>query len=128
MACFTRTYRRSYHIRCSKLYCKESTTLADRVKFLISKRAFFLIIVLVLVSPVFGVILADMVGYHEPLDLAAEALGLEDKNEEINWTPFIDYTVPGLPDPIGYVLAGFMGVVMVLALGMGMAKILSREK
>jgi len=98
------------------------------VKFLISKRAFFLIIVLVLVSPVFGVILADMVGYHEPLDLAAEALGLEDKNEEINWTPFIDYTVPGLPDPIGYVLAGFMGVVMVLALGMGMAKILSREK
>ena len=98
------------------------------MKFLISKRAFFLIIVLVLVSPVFGVILADMVGYHEPLDLAAEALGLEDKNEEINWTPFIDYTVPGLPDPIGYVLAGFMGVVMVLALGMGMAKILSREK
>lgn len=98
------------------------------MKLVISRRAFFLIVILVLVSPVFGVILADMVGYHEPLDLAAEALGLEDKNEEINWTPFIDYTVPGLPNPIGYVLAGFIGVAVVLALGMGMAKILGKEK
>jgi len=39
---------------------------------MISKKALIIIIILLLISPVFGVVLADMVGYHEPLDLAAE--------------------------------------------------------
>ncbi|RLE74139.1 MAG: cobalamin biosynthesis protein, partial [Thermoprotei archaeon] len=67
---------------------------------MISKKAIILTFILVIISPIFGVILADMVGYHEPLDLAAESLGLEDISEETNWTPFFDYTVPGLPDVI----------------------------
>ncbi len=81
------------------------------------RRALLVTVVLVLVSPVFGVILADMVGYHEPLDLAAELIGLPDKSEELNWTPFFDYTVPGLPDTVGYIVAGFIGVAVILAMG-----------
>ncbi len=83
---------------------------------MISKKALILIVVLALISPVFGVMLADMVGYHEPLDVAAEKLGLEDITDKINWTPFLDYTVPGLPDVIGYIISGFIGVAVILGI------------
>ena len=72
---------------------------------------------LVVVSPIFGVYLAGLVGYHEPLDIAAELLGLRETTEEVNWTPFLDYTVPGLPDWLGYIVSGLLGVAVVLALG-----------
>ncbi|ABL79135.1 PDGLE domain-containing protein [Thermofilum pendens] len=81
------------------------------------RKAALAVLAMVLVSPVFGVWLANLVGYHEPLDLAAEALGLNETTEEINWTPFLDYTVPGLPDWLGYIVSGFLGVAVVLALG-----------
>ena len=91
------------------------------------RRALLATVVLVLVSPVFGVILADMVGYHEPLDVAAELIGLPDKSEELNWTPFFDYTVPGLPDTVGYIVAGFIGVVVILAMGAVLQRIAARR-
>lgn len=91
---------------------------------MITKKQVILIIGLILVSPIFGVILADMVGYHEPLDIAAELLGLKDITEETNWTPFLDYTVPGLPDWLGYIVAGIIGVAVVLALGFTIQKLL----
>jgi len=94
---------------------------------MISRKVLILTFILVIISPVFGVRLADMVGYHEPLDLAAESLGLEDVSEEINWTPFFDYTVPGLPDVIGYIIAGFIGVFVVLGLGIGLSKIMGSK-
>lgn len=84
----------------------------SRVK--ISLKNLAIIFTLVLISPVFGVILAEAVGYHEPLDIAAEELHLEDLTEAINWTPFLDYSVPGLPDELGYVIAGFIGVGIIL--------------
>jgi len=84
---------------------------------MISAKSLIVIIVLILISPVFGIILADMVGYHEPLDVAAELLGLKDISEEINWTPFFDYTVPGLPDVVGYIISGFIGVGIILGIG-----------
>ncbi|MCS7364534.1 MAG: cobalamin biosynthesis protein [archaeon GB-1867-035] len=74
------------------------------------------ILALIVVSPIFGVILADMVGYHEPLDVAAERLGLEDVTDLFNWTPFIDYTVPGLPATIGYIISGLIGIAMIIGL------------
>jgi len=49
---------------------------------MISSKTLINIIILVIISPVFGVILADMVGYHEPLDMAAELLGLIDISEK----------------------------------------------
>lgn len=82
-----------------------------------SKRFILLLSILILISPICGVILADMVGYHEPLDLAAESLGLQDLSEQINWTPFYDYSVPGLPAEIGYIISGFIGVAIILIIG-----------
>ena len=95
---------------------------------MVSKKIMFVIAFLILVSPVFGVILADMVGYHEPLDVAAEILGLNDITEDINWTPFLDYTVPGLPDVLGYIVSGFIGVGVILALGYVLKRFTSKEK
>ena len=83
---------------------------------MISRKALLIILLLVLVSPIFGVILAEVVGYHEPLDVAAEKLGLEEATS-IEWTPFADYTVPGLPDSIGYIIAGLLGVSILLGIG-----------
>lgn len=80
-------------------------------------RAWFLIILLLLVSPLFGVILANAVRYHEPLDLAAELLNKPDFTEDINWTPFLDYSVPGIPSEIGYIISGFIGIALILSLG-----------
>ncbi len=77
------------------------------------RRSYLLILILVLVSPIFGVIGAEMVGYHEPLDVAAELIGLGES--EPIWTGiFPDYTVPGVPDVIGYVISGFVGVGVLL--------------
>ncbi len=95
---------------------------------MIGKKALIAIIVLVLISPLFGVILADIVGYHEPLDVAAEKLGLRDISEEIDWTPFYDYTVPGLPDTIGYIVAGFIGVGIILGIGYLLLRIAGKKK
>ena len=77
------------------------------------RRAYLAVALLLAVSPLF-LLLSDMVGYHEPLDLVAEALGLRDISEEVNWTPFFDYTVPGLPPELGYVVAGAVGISLVV--------------
>jgi len=81
------------------------------------RKALMLTLILVFISPIFGVILADMVGYHEPLDVAAESLNLPDLTDVIKWTPFLDYTVPGLPDEIGYIIAGIIGISIILGIG-----------
>lgn len=89
-------------------------------------RALMLIALLVVVSPLFGVVGSEMVGYREPLDLAAEMLGLEEW--DLEWTPFAGYRVPGLPDTIGYIVAGFMGVGVILAIGVLLAKLSARQE
>lgn len=81
---------------------------------MVNKRPFLMIVVIVLVSPLFGVIGAELVGYHEPLDVAAEKIGLGE-SEPVWEGIFPDYTVPGLPDIIGYILAGLVGVSLLLA-------------
>ncbi len=74
-------------------------------------RAVALIVLLVLISPLFF-IGAEAVGYTEPLEIAAEKLGLK---EESLWSGILpDYTFPGLPDVIGYVVAGLIGVAVLL--------------
>ncbi len=81
---------------------------------MVSRKLLLSIVVIVLVSPLFGVIGAELVGYHEPLDVAAEKIGLEE--QEPVWKGiFPDYTIPGLPDVIGYILTGLIGVCLLLA-------------
>lgn len=84
------------------------------------KRPLAAIAALLALSPVFGVILAERVGYHEPLDVAAERLGLREWSLP-EWSPFPDYTVPGLPDTLGYALSGLAGVALILALGLALS-------
>lgn len=91
------------------------------------KRWALLLAILIVLAPVFGVVLANAVGYHEPLDVAAEKLGLNDITEEINWTPLLDYTVPGLPDVVGYAVSGAIGVVIVVVLGHVLMRVLRRR-
>ncbi|MEM0006356.1 MAG: PDGLE domain-containing protein [Ignisphaera sp.] len=79
-----------------------------------SRRHIYLLIALIVISPVFGVYLANLVGYHEPLDIIAEELGLSEA--EFNWTPLKDYMVPGLPEWLGYILTGIIGVSIMLLL------------
>ena len=93
-----------------------------------SKRAWTVIVLMLIVSPLFGVILSGMVGYHEPLDLAAEAVGLVDISEEISWTPFFDYGVPGLPDEVGYVATGALGVAVIFIVGYAAMKVVERRR
>jgi len=81
------------------------------------RKALILTLILVFISPIFGVLLADMVGYHEPLDVTAENLNLPDLTDVVNWTPFLDYTVPGLPAEIGYIIAGIIGISIILGIG-----------
>ncbi|HDI73822.1 MAG TPA: cobalamin biosynthesis protein [Candidatus Korarchaeota archaeon] len=77
------------------------------------RRVLLTILILVLVSPLFGVIGAELVGYHEPLEVAAEIIGLEEG--EPLWSGILpDYTFPGLPDVIGYIIAGLIGVGVLL--------------
>ena len=95
---------------------------------MIPRKALILIIILLLISPLFGVVLADMVGYHEPLDIAAEALGLSDISEEVNWTPFFDYTFPGLDPITGYILSGLIGIAIIIAIGWLMHRLVSGRK
>ncbi len=81
---------------------------------MVSRKALVVIVALVMVSPLFGVIGAEIVGYREPLEVAAEAVGLTEG--EPVWEGVLpDYTVPGLPDTVGYVVAGFAGVAVLLA-------------
>jgi len=93
-----------------------------------TRKYWILIGILLIISPIFGIILADIVGYHEPLDVAAEKLGLEDLTEQMNWTPFLDYTVPGIPDEIGYIIAGLIGIFVIFIIGYILQYLAGRRK
>ncbi|MCW4042744.1 MAG: PDGLE domain-containing protein [Candidatus Bathyarchaeota archaeon] len=76
------------------------------------------LVTIILVSPIFGVILADIVGFHEPLDIAAEKVELHDLSKDMNWTPLFDYTIPGLSPEIGYIISGLLGIAIILGAGL----------
>ena len=80
------------------------------------KTLIFLVII-ILVSPIFGVILADLAGFHEPIDIAAEKIKLHDLSKDMNWTPFFDYTIPGLSPEMGYIISGLLGIAIILGIG-----------
>ena len=75
------------------------------------------LVIIILLSPIFGVILADLTGFHEPLDIAAEKIELQDLSEDMNWTPFFNYAIPSLSPEIGYIISGLLGVIIILGVG-----------
>jgi cobalt/nickel transport protein len=83
--------------------------------------------IIILVSPIFGVILADIVGFHEPLDIAAEKIELHDLSEDINWTPLFDYTIPGLSPEVGYIISGLVGIAILLGAGLILRGVLKQH-
>ena len=94
------------------------------------RKALLAIAVLLVVSPLFGVIGAELVGYHEPLDVAAERLGLEETGLWSGLLP--DYTVPGLPEDwaglsVGYIISGLVGVAIILAIGLAILALVERR-
>ncbi len=70
---------------------------------------------MIAVSPLFAYA-AELVGYSEPLENAAEMLGLEENPIYEGLLP--DYTLPGLDPYVGTLIAGIVGTVIVLALGL----------
>ena len=104
--------------------------MALRAFFQEHRRALLLIGVLLIISPLFGVIGAELVGYHEPLDVAAEKLGLEEA--EPVWSGLLpDYTVPGLPEDwaglsVGYIISGIVGIAIILAIGLAARALLTK--
>lgn len=75
----------------------------------VTRRTMMVLLFLLIISPFFGVIGANLVGYREPLELALEQLGIEES--EPIWAGFFpDYTVPGLNDVVGYIISGVIGL------------------
>jgi hypothetical protein len=93
------------------------------------KRALITIAILLTLSPIFGILGSELVGYHEPLDVAAEEIGL---SESPMWSGvFPDYTIPNLlgdwvSRSIGYIISGIIGVLMILTIGFILRYILGK--
>ena len=85
------------------------------------------LVTIILVSPIFGIILADIVGFHEPLDIAAEKVELHDLSKDMNWTPFFDYTMPKLSPVAGYIASGFLGIGIILGAGIFFENLLRKK-
>ncbi|MDI9611357.1 MAG: energy-coupling factor ABC transporter permease [Archaeoglobales archaeon] len=79
----------------------------------VGRASFALIAVLIALSPIFAYF-AENVGYSEPLENAAEMLGLEESPIYEGLLP--DYTIPGLDPYIGTLISGAIGVMIVLML------------
>jgi len=81
--------------------------------------------ILLILTPVFAY-LSEEVGYSEPLDKAAEILGLEEN--KIYEGIFPDYTIPGLDPYLGTLISGIIGLVIVLLLAIGLKYAYSSRK
>ena len=95
---------------------------------IINNRFLLILIIFIFASPIFGIYLSDMVGYHEPLNLAAKYIGLRDVSREINWTPFFRYSFPFMPPILGYIASGFLGVGIILITGYIMVHMSKRDR
>jgi len=75
------------------------------------------IILTLIISPIFSIYLADVLGYREPLDLILEALGYKGEEFLIN-APFMNYSVPYLPQALGYIASGGIGLLILFMITM----------
>jgi len=89
------------------------------------KGALIVIGILLLLTPLFAWA-ADLVGYAEPLENAAEHLGAMEHETAIISGILPDYTIPGANPYASAVVAGIVGCVIVLVIGILVGKALAR--
>ncbi len=89
-------------------------------------RALAVVLVLVLLSPLFGWA-AGAVGYAEPLEHAAEATGATDHASPVLSSPLPDYSVPGLGPHAGTLLSAVVGTALTLAVALGLGRLLEPD-
>lgn len=75
--------------------------------------------VMIILSPLFAYA-AEMVGYSEPLENAAEKLGAEENQEYTGILP--DYSVPGLDPLSGTLISGIVGTLITLGVALAIGK------
>jgi len=80
--------------------------------------------IMVALSPLFA-IAADMVGYSEPLENAAEHLGAEEDQDYTGVLP--DYSVPGLGSVSGTLISGIVGTLITLGVAVTIGKTVGRK-
>ena len=81
---------------------------------------------MILVSPFFAWG-AEIVGYAEPLENAAEHLGAMEHGYAIISGLIPDYTIPGANPYASAIVAGIVGCLIVLGLGLVVGKVLERR-
>ena len=84
------------------------------------------IMVMILASPFFAWG-AEVVGYEEPLENAAEHLGAMEHEYAIISGIIPDYTIPGANPYASTIVAGIVGCLIVFGLGVVIGKVLERE-
>jgi hypothetical protein len=84
------------------------------------------ILVIIAVSPFFAWG-AEVVGYAEPLENAAEDLGAMEYESTIILGILPDYTIPGANPYASTIVAGIVGCLIVFGLGLVMGKVLGRK-
>ena len=89
------------------------------------KGALIVIGILLLFTPLFAWA-ADLVGYAEPLENAAEELGAMEHETAIISGILPDYTIPGANPYASAIVAGIVGCVIVLVIGILVGKALAR--
>jgi len=89
------------------------------------KGALIVIGILLLLTPIFAWA-ADLVGYAEPLENAAEHLGAMEHETAIISGILPDYTIPGANPYASAIVAGIVGCVIVLVIGILVGKALAR--
>lgn len=89
------------------------------------RRALFGLLVLVVLTPVFGWA-SSVVGYAEPLENAAEETGAADAARSVHPGFLPDYSVPGLSAPVGTLVSAVVGTALTLAVAIGTGRLLER--
>ena len=93
----------------------------------VPRRAALAVLAIVLAAPVFGWA-ATATGYTEPLAIAAAATGASSEATHAGPTALADYAVPGLPAPVGTLLSGLLGVVVVFLVATGLGRLASERQ
>lgn len=81
---------------------------------MISRKVVLVTAILIIISPIFGVVLPDLLQSEEYIESLAE--GLEPVIAVEYWTPFKEYTIYGLPEWLSYMISAILGYAIILTI------------